>query len=69
MWSDTGNEQYHSRGDVEKRVNLDAFNFQGPSPSHLRSAGKQSLMVHSSHSKAGSSRQLEGGQSTVSSDL
>jgi hypothetical protein len=30
MWSDTGNERYDSRGDIEHRVNLDSFNIQGP---------------------------------------
>ncbi|KAJ1421378.1 hypothetical protein B484DRAFT_452735 [Ochromonadaceae sp. CCMP2298] len=33
MWSDTGNEQFDSRGDVVRTVNLDALNIQGPSMS------------------------------------
>jgi hypothetical protein len=30
MWSDTGSAVYQSKGDVVKRVNLDARNITGP---------------------------------------
>jgi hypothetical protein len=41
MWSDTGNERYDSRGDVERRTNLDSFNLQGPNMSVSRLIGRK----------------------------
>jgi hypothetical protein len=41
MWSDTGNERYESRGDIERRTNLDSFNLQGPNMSMSRLIGKK----------------------------
>jgi len=39
MWSDTGNERYESRGDIEHRVNLDSLNLAGPNMSQSRMHG------------------------------
>lgn len=39
MWSDTGNERYESRGDIEHRMNLDSLNLAGPNMSQSRMHG------------------------------
>lgn len=51
MWSDTGNEQYNSRGDIVRKKNLDAFNLQGPNMSQLKFIGKKGQQ-HQVHKEA-----------------
>jgi hypothetical protein len=34
MWSDTASYQFHSPGDVQKRINKDAYNMEGPNLSN-----------------------------------
>lgn len=41
MWSDTGNEDYYSRGDILHKKNLDSFNLAGPNMSQSRFNGKK----------------------------
>jgi hypothetical protein len=46
MWSDTGNEQYDSRGDTFRVTNLDALNITGPNMSNSRYKGKPPKKIH-----------------------
>jgi hypothetical protein len=53
MWSDTGSENYGSRGDIKRTINLDAFNIEGPNMSVSKfilkkKVGKDDSSLHSS---------------------
>jgi hypothetical protein len=63
MWSDTGNERYESRGDVQHKINLDSFNLSGPNMSQSRLIGK----INVPHAKDGHQKSLIDTASTVSS--